>query len=191
MKLAKTLASALIAAASSLTANHTLAFTPPYHIDTALVGKASIQSSGSCKIRQTYENARYGEVYDATDSHIGIGIISASGWELLVAAPNATLMSMTSDTATNKTTYVSFVDFASAETAATLQLLAGCTVNRLVSNAKTRVAFTTEPTGYSVTLSYPFNGISPPIDASKGTKTILKAQNFSGKITFKGNAPIP
>jgi hypothetical protein len=180
----------LLAALIALSASAAQAFTPPYHINSPATGKATIQSSGSCKIKQTYEGAQWGVVFDSTDAQVGYGIISASG-ELLAVLSDYETISSAYDTATGKGNDVYFEDLDSSETIATIESLAGCTVRELISSAKTKGTYTYDPSKNKndFSLVYPFNGISPTLDTVKGTKSTYKAQTFSGKITFKGSYP--
>jgi hypothetical protein len=180
----------LLAALIAFSASAAQAFTPPYHIDFPATGKATIQSSGSCKIKQTYEGAQWGIVKDSTDADVGYGIISADG-DLLAVLSDYETISGAYDTATNKGNDVYFEDLDSSETIAKIQSLGGCTVYELISSAKTKGTYTyNPPKADSFSLVYPFNGISPTLDTTVGTKSTYKAQTFSGKITFKGSYPV-
>ena len=95
------------------------------------------------------------------------------------------------DSATSKGNDVYFEDMDSSETIAKIQSLGGCTVYELISSAKTKGTYTyNPPKADSFSLVYPFNGISPTLDTTVGTKSTYKAQTFSGKITFKGSYPV-
>lgn len=181
----------LLAALIALSASAAQAFTPPYHIDNAAIGKATIQSSGSCKIKATYEGAKWGIVKDSTDADVGYGIISADG-DLLAVLSDYETISGAYDTATSKGNDVYFEDLDSSETIAKIQSLGGCTVYELISSAKTKGTYTYDPSKNKndFSLVYPFNGISPTLDTTVGTKSTYKAQTFSGKITFKGSYPL-
>ena len=181
----------LLAALIAFSASAAQAFTPPYHIDNAATGKATIQSSGSCKIKETYEGAQWGEVSDSTDAYVGFGIISATG-ELLAVLSDYETISGAYDTATGKGNDVYFEDLDSSATVGTIESLAGCTVYELISSAKTKGTYTYDPSKNKndFSLVYPFNGISPTLTTVNGTKSTDKAQTFSGKITFKGSYPV-
>ena len=48
----------IAAAALALASAQVMAFTPPYHIDgAAYTGKATIQSSGGCSVKETFVGA--------------------------------------------------------------------------------------------------------------------------------------
>lgn len=181
----------ILAAAIALSASAAQAFVPPYYIDFPYVGKATIKSSGSCKIKQTYENAQWGYIYDDNSDEVGYGIISASG-ELLAVLSDYETISGAYDSATNKGNDVYFEDLDSSETVGKIQSLGSCDVYELISSAKTKGTYTYNgPKPANFSLVYPFNGISPTLNTTVGTKSTQKAQTFSGKITFKGSQLLP
>jgi hypothetical protein len=164
---------------------------PAYHmVDDFAIGKATIQSSGSCKINQVYENARWGMVYDSMNQPISYGILS-SGDELLALEESAKYISGVDDAATGKGNDVYYENLGSSETVAKIQSLGSCVIRELIPSAKTKGTFTRDPSKgkNDWALVYLFNGISPPLNTTNGTKSVYKAQPFSGKITFKGSYP--
>lgn len=187
----------IMAAASLVLASaQALAFTPPYHINgAAYVGKAAIQSSGGCSVKETFVDAQYGDIYDSTDAYVGWGMVSANG-QILVVEEDYTKAYAFSDSATNNTVDSWYEDMASSDTIAAIESFAkpaGCSIARMVSGSKSRETKTvTISKGLDqYVLQYTFSGFTVfEPDLVKGTKTYKKTKNFSGKITFKGTRPL-
>ena len=164
---------------------------PTYHmVDDFAIGKATIQSSGSCKINQVYENARWGMVYDSMNQPISYGILS-SGDELLALEERSVYISGVDDGATGKSHDENYENMGSSETVEKIQTLGSCVIRELIPSAKAKGTYTRDlsKSKTDFALVYPFKGISPPLYTTNGAKSINKAQTFSGKITFKGSYP--
>lgn len=161
---------------------------PPYHINNAATGVATIQSSGSCQTKMTYQGAQWGVVYDSMNVNQGWGIITATG-DLLALLSDYAYISGEENNVSDKSTAIYFEDLDSEATIGTIESLAGCTVDELISSAKSKGIYVTDESKLKddFSLVYPFNGISPSLEIVNGAKTIDKAQTFSGKITFKGS----
>lgn len=178
-----------LAAALAVSSAHAIGFVPPFHIDGPYTGKLVIQSSGSCKIKQTYENAQWGQVYDSNNANVGWGLITADG-ELLGVLSDFEDISGFSDKEKGVGQDVYFEDLDSEYTMKTLSELGSCTINELISGAKTRGVYNYADNKNEFAMRYYFNGISPMVESTKGSRVINSPQLFSGKITFKGNGPL-
>jgi hypothetical protein len=193
MKMLKT----VIAAASLvLISAQALAFTPPYHISgAAYTGKATIQSSGGCSVKETFVDAQYGGILDDTNTYVGWGMVSANG-QILVVENDYSKSYYFYDSATNNSVTVYYEDMTSQFTVEAIQSFAkpaGCTIRNIVPGAKSNETYTvTVSKGLDqISLQYIFSGFTefaPTV--VKGTKSYDKTKNFSGKITFKGARPL-
>ena len=187
----------IIAAASLVLASaQALAFTPPYHINgAAYVGKAAIQSSGSCSVKETFVDAQYGNIYDDTNTLVGWGMISANG-QILVVENSYNQSYNFTDSATGNYVNVYYEDMTTQFTVDAIQSFAkpaGCSIDNIVPGAKSNETYTvTVSKGLDqISLQYIFSGFTEfEPDLVKGTKTYKKTKTFSGKITFKGTRPL-
>ena len=193
MKMLKT----VIAAASLvLISAQALAFTPPYHISgAAYTGKATIQSSGGCSVKETFVDAQYGDILDDTNTYVGWGMVSANG-QILVVENDYSKSYYFYDSATNNSVTVYYEDMTTEHTVQAIQSFAkpaGCTIDTIVPGAKSNETYTvTTSKGLGqISLQYIFSGFTvfePTV--VKGTKSYEKTKTFSGKITFKGTRPL-
>jgi hypothetical protein len=187
----------VIAAASLILASaQALAFTPPYHIDGApYTGKAIIQSSGGCSVKETFVDAQYGNIYDDTNAFVGWGMISANG-QILVVENTYRKSYEFDDSATGNSVDVYYEDMTTEATVEAIESFAkpaGCTIENIVPGAKSTETYTkTVSKGLEqLSLQYIFSGFTVfEPDLVKGTKTYKKTKTFSGKITFKGTRPL-
>ena len=186
MKIVKT---SIMAAVIALSASLAQAFDAPYYVLDGYIGTATIQSSGSCKFKETYVDAQWGQIVDVHGAPVGVGLISFDN-ELLAAYDTVTSAYISGYFSPGKSQNVSYYNLARSETVGKISALGGCEIIRLISSAKSKGTLNhDESKPDSFALTYFFNGISPAMLVTKGAKDTYKPQTFSGKITFKSTAP--
>ena len=186
----------IAAAALALASTQVMAFDPPYHINgAAYTGKATIQSSGGCSVKETFVDAQYGDIYDNVNAYVGWGMVSDNG-QILVVENSYRKSYEFDDTATGNSVDVYYEDMTTEPTMEAIQSFAkpaGCTIENIVPGAKSNETYTvTVSKGLDqISLQYIFSGFTAfEPDLVKGTKTYKKTKTFSGKITFKGTRPL-
>lgn len=164
-----------------------------YHMSSTdlYTGTMTIRSTGSCKSNVTYEKVRYGYIQDGNNVIVGHGILSYDGYTILALNNQfpGEYISGTYNGSSTASTAVFFEDLISDATAATIQSLSMCNINKLISGSKSKNIQKIDPSKSidSRDITFYFNGISPYLRLNPKNNHVDKAQLFSGKITFKGN----
>jgi hypothetical protein len=84
------------------------------------------------------------------------------------------------------------MDMATTQTAAEIETAAGCTVAAfLISKASSRYirVYDVSSNLDSATIKFGFNGFTPLVMKTKGSKTYYVQKPFAGVLTFKGKKP--